>query len=417
MMRWPARLARIRRRWLLLALLLLLPLGWWINGLLAGEEEVKWVDVRRDDLVLSVEVDGVLRAVESSKFGPPQLRYFWEYKIANMAPEGEEVTAGTPLLAFDTSELEKLLETQQAESEEARKQIERTEKNLDVVRRQDRLRLEEARARLRKAQLKVQRPGELSSAQELEIARLDLELAEKEVAHLEQRLETSQRSAEAQLAVLKNQRDEADQRVKELNDAIAQMRIAAPRDGTVIYVTGWRGEKKKVGDTCRANESVLELPDLNKMMAEGEVDEADAGKLADGQRVTFRLDAHPDRQFSGHVASIWKTVQRKTWRNPLKVARLEIELDETDTRRMRPGMRFRGKIETERIPGALLVPVDAVFLGPEGPLVYRGSLLGHEAVEVELGRRNEDYVEVLGGLAEGDSVSLVDLAERERRKT
>jgi multidrug efflux pump subunit AcrA (membrane-fusion protein) len=133
--------------------------------------------------------------------------------------------------------------------------------------------------------------------------------------------------------------------------------------------------------------------------------------------VTFRLDAHPDQEFSGNVASIWKTVRRKTWRNPLKVAKLEIELDETDTRRMRPGMRFRGKLETERISDALLVPVDAVFLGPEGPLVYRSSLLGHEAVEVKLGRRNEDHVEVLEGLAEGDSVSLVDLAERERRKS
>jgi HlyD family secretion protein len=417
MIRWLAPLARIRRRWLLLALVLLVPAGYWINSAITGEQEVQWTEVERDDLVLSVEVDGTLRAVESSKFGPPQIKYFWEYKIAHLAPEGEEVTKGTPLVAFDTSELEQLLETQQAESDQARKQIERTEKNLDVVKRQDRLRLEEARARLRKAQLKVERPGELSSAQELQIARLDLGLAGNEVAYLEQRLETSERSAEAQLAVLKNQRDEADQRVAEINDAIGQMRIAAPRDGTVIYVTGWRGEKKKVGDTCRANESVLELPDLNKMMAEGQVDEADAGKLAEGQRVTFRLDAHPDQEFSGNVASIWKTVRRKTWRNPLKVAKLEIELDETDTRRMRPGMRFRGKLETERISDALLVPVDAVFLGPEGPLVYRSSLLGHEAVEVKLGRRNEDHVEVLEGLAEGDSVSLVDLAERERRKS
>jgi multidrug efflux pump subunit AcrA (membrane-fusion protein) len=50
-------------------------------------------------------------------------------------------------------------------------------------------------------------------------------------------------------------------------------------------------------------------------------------------------------------------------------------------------------------------------------VVYRGSVLGHEAVGVELGRRNEDFVEVLAGLEEGDSVSLVDLAERERRQT
>ncbi len=139
MIRWLAPLARIRRRWLLLALVLLVPAGYWINSAITGEQEVQWTEVERDDLVLSVEVDGTLRAVESSKFGPPQIKYFWEYKIAHLAPEGEEVTKGTPLVAFDTSELEQLLETQQAESDQARKQIERTEKNLDVVKRQDRL--------------------------------------------------------------------------------------------------------------------------------------------------------------------------------------------------------------------------------------------------------------------------------------
>ena len=215
----------------------------------------------------------------------------------------------------------------------------------------------------------------------------------------------------------RNQRDRAEERVTDITAALGLMTVKSPRAGTVIHETGWRGEKKKVGDTCQGNESVLELPNLNRMMAEGEDDEADAGKLAEGQRVTLRLDAHPDLEFTGHVASIWKTVRRKTWRNPLKVAKLEIDLEETDTRRMRPGMRYRGKLETERIADALLVPVDAVFLGPEGPLVYRGSLLGHEAVSVELGRRNEDFVEVLQGLEEGDSVSLIDLAERERRKT
>ncbi len=92
--------------------------------------------------------------------------------------------------------------------------------------------------------------------------------------------------------------------------------------------------------------------------------------------------------------------------------RLEIELDETDTRRMRPGMRLRGKVEIDRVPDALLVDAEAVFLGPEGPVVYRRSLTGHDVVPVELGERSETRVEVLRGLKEGDAVSLRDLVER-----
>jgi multidrug efflux pump subunit AcrA (membrane-fusion protein) len=144
------------------------------------------------------------------------------------------------------------------------------------------------------------------------------------------------------------------------------------------------------------------------MKGEGMVDEADAGKLAEGLRVTLRLDAHPDVEFSGSVRSIWTTMRPKSWRSPVKVARLEIALDRTDTQRMRPGMRFRGQVETERVPDALTIPLEAVFLGPDGPLVYRPSFLGARPVAVALGRRSGDRVEVLEGLREGQRVSLVE---------
>ena len=65
------------------------------------------------------------------------------------------------------------------------------------------------------------------------------------------------------------------------------------------------------------------------------------------------------------------------------VSELDISLDETDTTRMRPGMRFRGRIETERVAEALVVPKQAVFTGADGPVVYRRTLMGHEAVLVD----------------------------------
>ena len=85
--------------------------------------------------------------------------------------------------------------------------------------------------------------------------------------------------------------------------------------------------------------------------------------------------------------------------------RLELHFDETDVRRMRPGMRFRGTIETERITATLMIPSHAVFPSPEGPVVYRRTLLGHEDVTVTLGRRNATMVEVLEGLEAGDVVA------------
>jgi multidrug efflux pump subunit AcrA (membrane-fusion protein) len=77
--------------------------------------------------------------------------------------------------------------------------------------------------------------------------------------------------------------------------------------------------------------------------------------------------------------------------------------------RMRPGMSFRGRIETGRLQKVLLVPLEAVFVRPDGPVAFRRTSVGHELVKLKLGRRNWRAVEVLAGLKEGDRVSRRDL--------
>jgi multidrug efflux pump subunit AcrA (membrane-fusion protein) len=145
------------------------------------------------------------------------------------------------------------------------------------------------------------------------------------------------------------------------------------------------------------------------MKAKGDVDEADAGQVAVGQKVTINLEAHPDLDFTGRVKSIGSTVRRQSWRVPTKVYKIEIALDRTDPVAMRPAMRFRGEIETARIPSVLAAPRDAIFLRPTGPIAWVRK--GGRFVEtpVTLGRRNKTHVEILTGLSDGDLVSQTDL--------
>jgi len=398
-----------------LAAVVLLLGGWWTFGALVGGETESWIRVERDDLVLGVEVTGTLRAVDTSSIGPPPIPWIWEYKISMLAPEGDDVEQGQPVLGFDTSELQRRLKEMMAEAEEAQKEIEKKEAELALQRETNRLRLAEAKARLRKARLKVDVPGELTSENDLRKASLDLRLAEDEIDYVTKRLDDMRRSGEDSLAALQRHREYAEGEVRATREAIESMVVKAPRDGTVIYASNWRDEKKKVGDTCWQMERVLEIPNLSEMMADGEVDEADASKVAVGQKLTLRLDSHPDEEFTGTVSHIWGTVQRKSWRNPLRVVRLDIDLDRTDERRMRPGMRFRGTIEIERIEDAVVIPIETVFVSEDGPTVYRKTRLGYERVPVTLGRRNEKRVEVLEGLDERDRVSRTDptvVAER-----
>ena len=368
-----------------------------------------WVSVRRDDLSLDVEVSGVLRAVKTDFLGPPAIPDLWEYKVALMAPEGKAVKKGEPVLGFDTSLLQRWLDEKSNERDSVRKQLEKKLSDAQLARRDEGLKIAEAEAKQRKAQLKVDRPTDLTGSIELAQARLDYELAQKETGYQKARAESARKADDAELAALRELFKRAEERVKEIQGYMARMTLPAPRDGTVIYYTDRRDMKKKVGDSAWRAEKVLETADLSEMLARGEVDEVDSSRVAVGQRVKLRLDAHPDQEFGGHVQSIARIVQRQTGRNALKVMRIEIALDRTDSQRMRPGMRFRGSIETGRIDQIVLVPADAIFVTDAGPVAWRKTATGYEAARLQLGRRNRDLVEVRTGLSPGDRVSRIDL--------
>jgi multidrug efflux pump subunit AcrA (membrane-fusion protein) len=398
----------IRRRWrgLLIVLAVMAVSAWGVRAAVGGDSSVGWVDATVRDLVVGLDVEGTLASRDSSLITPPPLPDVYDFNISFMAPEGSTVETGRPLLGFDTSELERQLLEQENQLEQALKNIEKLDVDLDQQMLQLQLQLAEAQAGRGKAELAADVPEDLRSENEAEIARLDLRLAQREVQSLTERIDAARRAGAAERSALVALRDRASSRVTKLQSSIKQMMVVAPRPGTVIYYTNWRGEKKKVGDSVWRQERVIELPDLQSMLARGEVDEADAGRIEVGQPVTLRLDAHPDTEFHGRLESIWRTVQRKRGtRNPIKVVRIEVSLDETDTERMRPGMRFRGTIEARRMESVLTVPTYAVFPTDVGPVVYRRTLLGHERVPVTLGARNATLVEVLDGLSPGDTIA------------
>lgn len=387
--------------------------------LVAGRASAKasgggWAEVRREDLVIGAPVSGTLASVQSLRIGPPQIQEVWDYKIAFMAPEGAQVRAGEPVLGFDTSELERELLDKMAERDSAQKELEKRQTNLESTAHDAGLELAEAEARERKARLKVDVPPELVASKDLAKSREELALATREVAYLKEKGRLQKLQASSEMASLVSRRDRAAARVREMEDAIRRMMVTAPGDGTVVYVDTGQGEKKKVGDSAWRGQSVLEIPDLRTLRAEGEIDEADAGRVALGQRVTLRLDAHPDDVFTGRVRSIGGAVRPKSDINPLKIVKLDIDLDRTDPQRMRPGMRFTGTVEIERLTKALVVPAETVFTRPDGPVVYRRQGWGTEEVKPVLGKRNERLVEIRKGLSLGDKVSQQDLAEEDR---
>ncbi len=399
---------RVRRRWWLVAAVVLAALLF--LSLRPSRPDVGApVEVKKTDLVLTVEVEGELAAVRSTEIGAPPVSEV-DFKIAFLAPEGQAVKKGDSVLRLDTEMVERQLAEKRAELAEAQKKVEQKEIDLKMKLLELEQQAAQARADLGRAQLKVEVPAEVQQRIELEKAILDKKGRERDLQNIEAEGRVTQALTGAELASLRQQRDRAAGRVKALEDAIEKMNIRAPQDGIVVYRSNYRDEKKKVGDSVWFGEVVLALPDLTEMKGDGFVDEADGGPVKEGQPVTIRLEARSDFDLRGKVARIGRTVKQRSWRTPLKGYRVEIALERTDPTFMRPAMRFRGEVETGRIPGVLLAPRDAVFLRDDGSAVWVRRAFGWREVKVGLGRSNRTQVEVVSGLAEGDRISPVDLA-------
>jgi HlyD family secretion protein len=366
------------------------------------------VSVTRGDLVLEVDVGGSLAATRSAFLGPPSSLDEDDFKISRMANEGAEVKKGAKVLQFDVGEFERELMERTADRDSAAREIERKRHEIELSRKESELRVTEAEALARKAELKADLPEKYTAAVEMKLARIDLEAAQAELRMARQRDQHVLKLGQAELAYLRDRHERFASRVARLQGAIDKMTVVAPLDGVVVYKTNWRGEKKKVGDDCEVGEPCLAVTDTKEMEALGEVDEVDSARVAVGQKVRLRLEALPEIEWPGTVVSVRPNVYRQSPRNPLKVMGVKIKLDRTDASRMRPGMQFRGRLETARMAGALLVPVTAVFARPEGPVVFRKTATGSQKLPVVVGARSRAQVIILKGLQAGDQLLARD---------
>jgi multidrug efflux pump subunit AcrA (membrane-fusion protein) len=267
----------------------------------------------------------------------------------------------------------------------------------------------EAEATFSKAQLKADLPAKYTAAVEVKLAQVDLDAARAELEGAKRRLAYQLKLGEAELAFLRDRQARAADRVHRLEAGIKLMTVKSPVTGLVVHKSNWRGDKKKIGESCWAGDSCVEVVDISKMLGNGEVDETESARVKVGQPVRFRLEALPEVEWRATVGALRPTVYRQSPRTPLKVIGVDLALEKSDRVRMRPGMQFRGRIETGRVPGALLVPLEADFTRPEGPIAFRRTSVGHEVVRLQLGRRNLRFAEVTLGLAAGDRVSRRDL--------
>lgn len=136
--------------------------------------------------------------------------------------------------------------------------------------------------------------------------------------------------------------------------------IRAPIEGTVISRTVDPGQT--VAASLQAPELFKIAQDLSRIRIEAQVNEADVGAVAEGNTVTFLVDAYPDRQFEGRVTQVRLAA---TELNNVVTYTVIIEAQNND-RRLFPGMTASVMIEAARRDGVLRVSNDALRYKPRG---------------------------------------------------
>lgn len=134
--------------------------------------------------------------------------------------------------------------------------------------------------------------------------------------------------------------------------------IKSPIDGVVLE------RSVDVGQTVAASMSAPTLfvlaKDLSKMRVMADVDEADIGQVKAGQKVTFTVDAFQDESFSGKVESVRLN---PTVTSNVVTYTVVISAENPDLKLL-PGMTATCTIVTEEVENAVSVPVTAIKFTP-----------------------------------------------------
>lgn len=187
--------------------------------------------------------------------------------------------------------------------------------------------------------------------------------------------------------------------------------ITAPISGTVIEKNFKAGDKVDGA----ASGTLAVIYDLSYLKLEMAVDELDIGKVEVGQKVEITADALEGQTFTGVVDTI--SISGTTVGGATSYPVTIILEDYGD---LRPGMNVSARIIGEEIPDALCIPVDAVGRGNVVTVPGLGAMNEDntavaditklETREVTLGRNDDVYIEVTGGLEEGDIVLIENQA-------
>ncbi len=238
------------------------------------------------------------------------------------------------------------------------------------------------------------------------VARIEWEAAEKRAQNANIKHDLAQRQLLLTLGGNKSLYEKYLRRTLASREA-DDFTLHAPTSGTVIEVAVAEGEIVSSGTSAvSGGTTLMRISDLSNMWVKTKINEVNVGQLKEGQTAEIRLDAVPDRHYTGTVEKISPRGEKE---NNIVTYEVTLKMAHADTQLM-PSMTANVDILTGVVNGALFLPRSAITQTNGTPQV---TLPGGEKRAVRLGLANDTVVVIAEGLSEGDAVVIPRAAPEE----
>ena len=193
--------------------------------------------------------------------------------------------------------------------------------------------------------------------------------------------------------------------------------MRAPFDCSVLTRPISTGQAVSGSGGFNSGTEVLTIADLNNMIINAQVNQADVPRLKVGETVDVTVEAVPGLRVTGEIERIYP---QATIKNNIKGYPARIVLKNVDAR-IRPGMTANVKIPVASADNVTAVPLAAVFTekasegGQMERFVYVQQGEAFEKRNVKVGVSDFFYAEIQEGLKEGEIVTL-EMPKEEREK-
>ncbi len=204
-----------------------------------------------------------------------------------------------------------------------------------------------------------------------------------------------QQLADASLLRLRNW-DISDEQIKALSKSGETRRTLTFRSPVAGIVT----EKKALqGMRFMPGEVLYQVSDLSAVWVIAEVFEQDLAAVKTGGKAQIKINAYPDKVFSGTITYVYPTLNADSRTVPVRIELANPGL------LLKPAMFAQVELPVAAKGPVLTVPLSAVIdSGTRRIVLVQAGEGRFEPREVKLGARSDTYVEVLDGVKAGEAV-------------